>query len=61
MALPVSSLSVPVEFVEQASRDLRAYLSAKGSIALCIMDHLDLYYIFGNMDGWIYVIFICHL
>jgi len=39
---------VPLEFIEQASRDLRAHLSAKGSIALCIVDHLDLYYIFGK-------------
>ena len=44
--------SVPLEFLEQASRDLRAYLSSKRSIALCILDHLDLNYIFGDLDAY---------
>jgi amino acid transporter len=52
---------VPLEFIEQASRDLRVYLSAKNSLALCILDHLDFNYIFGNMNGWKYDIFIKYL
>ena len=44
---PFPTFLVPVDQIEQASRELRSYLAARCSIATSVLDHLDGNYIFG--------------
>ena len=43
-------LAVPLEFIEKAAKELRVYLMDKKSPVLCVMNHLDTYYIYGKHD-----------